>query len=144
MTSRRFQLVRDVDVTGVTGTGIVADGVQWPDGTATVRWRSDRASTVHWDRITDAEAIHGHGGATRIAWIDPEPIDWYNADMSCPHCPDGHTPPTGGSQPWGAFVSSHRDSDGQPTEIIVCRTAGAHVAESDAEWVRCVLNGRAA
>ena len=53
---RRFTLVRDHDPTGVTGTGHVADGVQWPDGTATVRWASDRASTVHWDRIEDAIA----------------------------------------------------------------------------------------
>lgn len=67
---RRFTLVRDHDPTGVTGTGHVADGVQWPDGTATVRWASDRASTVHWDRIEDAIAIHGHGGATRIVWTD--------------------------------------------------------------------------
>lgn len=35
---RRFTLVRDHDPTGATGTGHVADGVQWPDGTATVRW----------------------------------------------------------------------------------------------------------
>lgn len=71
MNPRRFRLIRDRDVTGASGTGHVADGVQWPDGTATVRWRGNRASTVHWDRVADAEAIHGHGGATRIEWIDP-------------------------------------------------------------------------
>lgn len=68
---RRFHLQRDHDVTGASGIGRVADGVQWPDGTATLRWRGDRASTVHWDRIEDAEAIHGHGGHTRIVWDDP-------------------------------------------------------------------------
>jgi hypothetical protein len=140
---RRFRLIRDHDVTGASGTGHVANGVRWPDSTATVRWRGSRASTVHWESINDAIAIHGHGGATRIEWIDPEPIDWWNADLNCPHCPDGHTPPTGGSQPWGAFISSDRDADGQPVQIIVMRSAGAHVAESDAEWVRRVLNGRA-
>ena len=60
----------------------------------------------------------------------------------CPHCPDGHTPPTRGSQPWSAWVAEVRDGDGQPMQIIVARSAGAHVAESDAEWVRARLNGR--
>jgi hypothetical protein len=27
-------------------------------------------------------------------------------------------------------------------QIIVARSAGAHVAESDAEWIRARLNGR--
>jgi hypothetical protein len=27
-------------------------------------------------------------------------------------------------------------------QIIVARSAGAHVAESDAQWIRDVLNGR--
>lgn len=58
----------------------------------------------------------------------------------CPHCPDGHTPPDHG-QTWGAYVGSDRDGDGQPMQIIVARSAGAHVAESDAEWVRARLNG---
>lgn len=57
----------------------------------------------------------------------------------CEHCPDGHTAPDHG-QPWGAFVGPQRDGDGQPTQIIVARSAGAHVAESDAEWVRFRLN----
>lgn len=68
---RRFHLQRDTDVSGTSGTGRVADGVQWPDGTASLRWRGPYASTVHWDSITDAEYIHGHGGHTRIVWDDP-------------------------------------------------------------------------
>lgn len=65
-----FHLQRDTDITGVSGTGRVADGVIWPDGTATLRWKGDRASTVHWDHIGDAKAVHGHGGATRIVLDD--------------------------------------------------------------------------
>ncbi|MFI1287434.1 hypothetical protein ACH4VM_02800 [Streptomyces sp. NPDC020792] len=70
---RVFHLQRDHDVSGVSGTGRVADGVQWPDGTVTLRWIGDRPSTVHWDRLDDALAIHGHGGATRIVWADEQP-----------------------------------------------------------------------
>ena len=84
---RRFTLVRDHDPTGVTGTGHVANGVQWPDGTATVRWASDRASTVHWDRIEDAIAIHGHGGATRIVWTDEATPSTENTTLTVPDGP---------------------------------------------------------
>lgn len=69
---RRFHLLRHQDISGVSGTGIVADGVLWPDGTASLRWRGERPSTVHWDRIEDAKAVHGHGGATEIVWADEE------------------------------------------------------------------------
>lgn len=67
---RRFRLERDVDVSGVSGTGVVCDGVQWPDGTCTTRWAARIAQTCVWDSIDHVAAVHGHGGATRIAWID--------------------------------------------------------------------------
>lgn len=69
---RRFHLQRTVDITGASGTGHVADGIQWPDGTVSIHWRGDRPSTVIWPRIEDAEAVHGHNGATRIVWDDME------------------------------------------------------------------------
>lgn len=67
-TARLFTLERDTDVSGISGTGTVADGVVWPDGSVTVRWRGNRPSTVNWGRIEDVEAINGHGGATRIVY----------------------------------------------------------------------------
>lgn len=71
---KRFRLVRDIDVTGASGTGIVAHGVLWPDGTVSIRWAGDRPSIVHWGCLEDAEAIHGHGGATSFVWLDsPNP-----------------------------------------------------------------------
>lgn len=71
---RRFLLRRDVDHTGVSGTGFVAEGVLWTDGTVTLRWLGKHSSHVVWRRLTDAEAIHGHDGATHIHWIDPGPM----------------------------------------------------------------------
>lgn len=68
---RRFVLQRDVDVSGVSGTGVVAEGVVFSDGTAVIRWvAGEHRSTVVWPDLASVEAIHGHGGATRIAWID--------------------------------------------------------------------------
>jgi hypothetical protein len=52
---------------------------------------------------------------------------------ACPHCPDGHQDPN--RVPWGVFVGPIRDSDGQPLHLIVLRTQGSHVAESDAHWL---------
>lgn len=72
---RRFVLRRTVDVSGVSGTGDVADGVLWPDGTASVRWRGEHPSVVFWDRgQVSVDHIHGHGGATKIVWLDPPTV----------------------------------------------------------------------
>lgn len=85
---RRFELHRDTDVSGVSGAGVVADGVRyprgclitWPDGTllqlppgwVRLVWRGRHRSTVLWPSAESAEAVHGHGGATRLVWLDPE------------------------------------------------------------------------
>jgi hypothetical protein len=69
---RLFELHRDHDVSGVSGTGVVAEGVEFSDGTCVVRWVTDRGSTVVWRSIDDVEAIHGHGGATRVVWVESE------------------------------------------------------------------------
>lgn len=71
MAARTFTLQRDVDVTGVSGTGVVADGVEFDDDTVVIHWRGDTASTVVWsppNAMAKVEKIHGHGGATRIVW----------------------------------------------------------------------------
>lgn len=67
---KRFYLQRAVDVSGLSGTGRVADGIVWPDGSADVRWRGEHGSTVHWDRFASVPAIHGHEGKTHIVWLD--------------------------------------------------------------------------
>lgn len=65
---RVFRLERDVDVSGVSGTGIVAWGVIWPDGTVCTRWCGERPSTVAWSSYEDLQHVHGHGGATRFVY----------------------------------------------------------------------------
>jgi hypothetical protein len=67
---RLFELHRDHDVSGVSGVGIVAEGVQFSDGTCVIRWCTERGSTVVWHSIDDVKAIHGHGGATRVVWVE--------------------------------------------------------------------------
>ncbi len=70
---RRFHLDRDLDVSGVSGTGVVAHGAVWADGAVILRWLGLHPSTVAWPSLDDAVATHGHNGTTRIVWIDPEP-----------------------------------------------------------------------
>lgn len=67
---RCFHLVRDEDVTGVSGTGVVAEGVLWTDDTVTLRWFGEHSSIAVWRTLADAEVIHGHNGATRVVWLD--------------------------------------------------------------------------
>ncbi|HCS56185.1 MAG TPA: hypothetical protein DIW80_01915 [Gordonia polyisoprenivorans] len=69
---RTFVLDRSVDVTGVSGTGTVAEGIQFSDGTVVVHWCvGPYRSTVVWDSIDSVLAVHGHQGATTIVWTQP-------------------------------------------------------------------------
>ena len=68
---RRFELVRTRDVSGVSGTGVVADGVEFPDGLVFLRWRGRvRSYSFFENGVPEMLEIHGHGGATRVRWID--------------------------------------------------------------------------
>ena len=80
---RRFKLVRTVDVTGISGTGVVAEGIEFSDGTTVVRWleagvseqnkaRGVSPTTVVHPSAASVIALHGHNGATTIEWIDGE------------------------------------------------------------------------
>jgi hypothetical protein len=72
----RFVLDRHVDVTHVSGTGVVAEGFEASDGTVFLRWLSDTPSSVIYDDIRHVERVHGHHGATQIRFLDQkqEPI----------------------------------------------------------------------
>lgn len=67
---RRFQLVRDEDVSGSSGTGLVAEGIVFTDGTSVLRWLSENASTAVYTSFDMLVVIHGHEGKTRVRWLD--------------------------------------------------------------------------
>jgi hypothetical protein len=48
----------------------VADGVEFADGKAVIRWNTATASTALYDSVADIVAIHGHNGATVVVMID--------------------------------------------------------------------------
>lgn len=67
---RRFILVRDEDVSGVSGTGVVVQGCQFENGKAVMHWVSETSSVAVYENIEDIIKIHGHNGATRLVWVD--------------------------------------------------------------------------
>lgn len=72
-----FYLVRDEDVSGISGVGLVAEGMISTDGKVVLVWRSDNAAgvcsvNVH-DNLTNAWKIHGHSGKTRFVFRDALP-----------------------------------------------------------------------
>lgn len=82
---RRFELHRDEDVSGVSGIGVVAEGVAFSNGgPVALRWTSDwPTSVVFHDRgVESLEAVHGHNGRTRIVWLDEAP----NPGPRCRYC----------------------------------------------------------
>lgn len=62
--------MRYEDRSGVSGTGIVAHGVEFADGAVAVRWCGEFPSTSTWESVAAVVAIHGHGGATEVRWVD--------------------------------------------------------------------------
>jgi hypothetical protein len=69
-TMRRFVLDRREDVSGTSGTGIVAEGVVFTDATTVLRWTVALKSTAIYGNIVDLMDIHGHDGKTKIRWLD--------------------------------------------------------------------------
>lgn len=69
---RVFSLVRYDDVSEVSGTGIVAQGVQYRDGQVSMQWCCPGlpSSVAVWGSIEDVLTIHGHRGRTVVKWGD--------------------------------------------------------------------------
>ena len=70
---RRFQLNRLEDETGVSGTGIIAAGVQFTSGRCVLEWQTQHTSITMFQDKDEMMKVHGHGGKTVLEWIDSEP-----------------------------------------------------------------------
>lgn len=70
---RRFILIRHADASGVSGTGIVAEGVEFASGRVALTWLSQYGTVNVYDNIKVVEALHGHDGMTTVEWVDPQP-----------------------------------------------------------------------
>jgi hypothetical protein len=79
MKHRKFVLNRLEDKTGISGTGVVAEGVEFSDGVVAIRWlvpvgqpgHGNPTSVVFHDNGMDSVyKIHGHNGSTEVVWED--------------------------------------------------------------------------
>ena len=68
---QHFYLERLEDESGVSGIGIVGRGVVLPSGACVLEWQTFHSSIAIYKNIADVEAIHGHGGKTRVVIGDP-------------------------------------------------------------------------
>lgn len=66
---RLFYLDRIRDETGVSGTGIVVEGVEFSDGSVAIRWLTATNSLGIYRNIDDLLTLHGHNGGTVLRWI---------------------------------------------------------------------------
>lgn len=78
---RRFYLERDVDASGVSGVGKVAEGCQFDTDWCSLVWLTGAAAMAYYPSIETVEKIHGHHGATRIVWIDDASSNFIVKDM---------------------------------------------------------------
>lgn len=70
---RIFHLHRIEDASGVSGTGIVAEGVIFSNTKVVLSWLTIHKSMTTFDSLAEMEAIHGHEGKTKIVWDDEMP-----------------------------------------------------------------------
>jgi hypothetical protein len=66
----RFVLFRHEDESGISGTGLVAEGILFSTGKCAISWLTEYKSIGLYDCIDDLIKIHGHDGKTDVEWID--------------------------------------------------------------------------
>lgn len=72
--AKLFKLVRCEDVSGVSGTGVVAEGVTFEHGHTVICWTRPPYSVAVFESPAAVIDVHGHGGCTKIEW-EHEPGD---------------------------------------------------------------------
>jgi hypothetical protein len=68
---RFFYLHRKNDVSGVSGTGIIAHGVEFDHGMCAFTWISPYHKVDIAANVKTIEQVHGHGGDTQVIYHDP-------------------------------------------------------------------------
>jgi len=71
---RVFDLFRREDESGVSGVGVVAQGVEFDDGTCVMHWNTATSSIAIYKSVTELVQIHGHQGKTVVDFHDGERV----------------------------------------------------------------------
>ncbi len=70
---RRFKLRRDIDESGLSGTGDVVEGVQFWNGQVAITWRSPQTVVSVFPNIEVFERVHMRDTGS-LHWIDEEHV----------------------------------------------------------------------
>jgi hypothetical protein len=68
--TRRFVLRRLEDASGVSGTGVVAEGVEFSNHWCALTWLTPYTSVAFYPDTYTLMLIHGHAGRTVLDWVD--------------------------------------------------------------------------
>src|SRR5260221_5902116 len=74
---KRLYLERTLDPVGISGTGVIAEGVVFSTGKVVLQWLTEYQSIGIYDSISDVLSIHGHNGTTSVVIID---VDQENSE----------------------------------------------------------------
>lgn len=72
--TRQFVLDRKEDISGQSGTGICAVGIEFPDETCAMAWLTAVNSVAIYSTPSAVERIHSHGGSTQFVYTT-EPVE---------------------------------------------------------------------
>lgn len=134
---KTFELHRIEDETGISGTGIVAQGVEFDDKTCALRWLTDCKSTSFYASMRDVETIHGHGGKTKVIYtgspFERAMLDAF--DDSCQNCPFGSV---GGLEKRGSMVAPSYITPAERETYLKGYQAAAKNMYGD-DWATCAF-----
>jgi hypothetical protein len=65
-----FKLLRIQDASGVSGRGIVAEGVIFTNGKCAVTWYGKISSVTIYNTFDECKQVHGHEGRTKFIFDD--------------------------------------------------------------------------
>ncbi len=66
-----FEMWRDSDETGMSGTGHVADGVEMPDGRCIMWWLVPPWTATFYGSMADLVRLHGHRDRQPVRIVRP-------------------------------------------------------------------------
>ena len=67
---RWFVLLRIADLSGVSGTGEVAEGTVFSNGLVVIQWLRKPFAMDIYQTLDDVISVHGHEGQTQLYFID--------------------------------------------------------------------------
>lgn len=70
MVMKQFLLNRKEDISGVSGTGVIAHGVILPSGRVVMEWVTKHKSIAIYDSIDEIQMLHAHPGKTELIYIN--------------------------------------------------------------------------